>query len=220
MHINFFEGLPKTKRGKRVEKRETLSEEQIKVLKTYGKEYFDGETGYGGYYYDGRWKPVAEEMVKHYGLEKDAKILEVGCAKGFLLYEFYKLGFKNVYGSDISEYAISETPEEIRNNCKALSADSLDYPDNMFDLVLTIDCIHNLDSEGVKNSIKEMMRVSKNKKNIFIRVGSYRDKEEYNNIKTWAVTSPTIDSPEQWLERFERLGYEGDYYFRFMDELN
>lgn len=217
MHLDFFGKLPATKRGKRVEKRLHLSPAQIETLKQYGKEYFDGESGYGGYYYDGRWKPVAEEMIAHYGLTEDSAVLEVGCAKGFLMYEFHKLGIRNVFGCDISSYAISQVPEEIAGNFKVLSADSLDYPTDAFDLVLTIDCLNNLDSDGVDKAIKEMMRVSR--KDAFIRVGSYRSREELQNIRNWGVTSVTFESPEEWLARFGRLNYRGNWYFRFMDFL-
>jgi len=217
MHIDIFQGLPQSRRGDRVTRRVNLSPEEISELKKYGHEYFDGESGYGGYYYDGRWKPVAEELVRHYGLNPGSKVLEVGCAKGFLMYELYKRGISNVYGCDISSYAISQVPEEIAKNFKVMSADSLAYEDSYFDLVVSIDCINNLESKGVDRAIKEMMRVSK--KNIFIRVGSHRNSEEYEHIRKWAVTSLTFNSPDEWLARFDRLGYDGDYYFRFLDKL-
>ncbi len=217
MHLDFFSRLPKVIRGKRIQMRTQLSSDSIKLLKRYGKEYFDSDLGYGGYYYDGRWKPVAEEIIEHYGLTSDSKVLEVGCAKGFLLFELFKLGIENVFGCDISSYAISHAPDEIRGNCRVLSADSLAYEDDTFDLVLSIDCIHNLDSLGVDNAIKEMARVSRN--DIFIRIGSYRNEEEFRNITKWGVTSLTIERPEQWLERFKKHEYKGDYYFRFMQSL-
>ena len=217
MHIDFFQDLPKTKRGDRVTRRAGLTHEEITELKEYGQEYFDGELGYGGYHYDGRWKPVAEELIMHYGLNPDSKVLEVGCAKGFLMYELYKLGITNVHGCDISSYAVSQAPEEIAENFKVMSADYLAYKDSFFDLVLSIDCINNLESEGVDRAIEEMMRVSG--KDIFIRVGSHRNHEEYEHIIKWAVTSLTFDSPDEWFKRFENLGYRGDYYFRFMDNL-
>lgn len=216
-NIDFFQGLPKVTRGERITKRAILTDEQKKILKEYDEEYFDGAIGYNGYYYDGRWKPVAEEMIAHYKLSKDSSILEVGCAKGFLMYEFYKLGIKNVFGCDISSYAISKVPEEIASNFRVLSATHLEYPDAEFDLVLTIDCIHNLDHTGVDCSIKEMMRVSK--RDNYIRVGSYRTEKELENIMKWGVTSLTFNTPDEWLERFRRLNYKGDYYFRFMETL-
>ncbi len=217
MHIDFFQSLPKTKRGDRVARRVQLTQEEISELKEYGHEYFDGELGYGGYQYDGRWKQVAKELIAHYELNPDSRVLEVGCAKGFLMYELFKLGIVNVYGCDISSYAISQVPKEIAENFNVMGADALTYDDSFFDLVISIDCINNLDSNGVDMAIKEMMRVSG--KDTFIRVGSYRNREEYELIRKWAVTSLTFDSPDEWLERFNRLGYNGDYYFRFIDNL-
>jgi SAM-dependent methyltransferase len=217
MQIDFFQKLPKTVRGKRIAKRLSLTQEEIAKLKEYGPEYFDGELGYGGYFYDGRWKPVAEEMIAHYGLTRDSSVLEVGCAKGYLMYEFYKLGIKNVFGCDISSYAISCVPPEIAQNFRALSADSLDYDDAQFDLVLSIDCINNLDSQGVDKAVTEMMRVSR--KDIFIRVGSYQTQKQLDAIRTWGVTSQTFDSTDEWLIRFGRLNYKGDYFLRIIDEL-
>lgn len=183
------------------------------MLKEYGHEYFDGELGYGGYYYDGRWKPVAEEMIAHYALVGESRVLEVGCAKGFLMYEFYKRGIKSVFGCDVSSYAIARVPEEIAGNFGVMSADSLEYHDAQFDLVVSIDCIHNLDSKGVDNAIREMMRVSK--KDVFMRVGSYRTQEQLDNIRSWGVTLLTFDSSEEWLARFKRLRYEGDWRFKY-----
>lgn len=217
MQIDFFTGLPKTKRGDRIKRRISLSIDEISKLKEYGREYFDGELGYGGYYYDGRWKPVAEEMIMHYGLNSTSKVLEVGCAKGFLMYEFFKLGIINVYGCDISPYAISQVPGEIAANFEVASADSLGYEDGSFDLVLSIDCIHNLDPQGVDKTLKEMMRVSK--KDVFIRVGSYRNLEEYEYLRKWAVTSLIFNSPDEWQDCFTKAGYTGDYYFRFLETL-
>lgn len=217
MYIDFFQGIPKTVRGERIKKRLSLTQQEISELKEYGYEYFDGELGYGGYYYDGRWKPVAEEMISHYGLTQESKVLEVGCAKGYLMYEFYKLGIENVFGCDISSYAISQVPKEIAANFNVMSADSLRYKDSQFDLVVSIDCIHNFDSDGVDKAIKEMIRVSK--KDVFIRVGSYQTQKQLDNIRKWGVTSLTFDSTEEWLARFRRLHYEGDWYFRIMEVL-
>lgn len=218
MLIDFFSRLPSVTRGRRVRTRVGLTPLQIEELKRYDEEYFDGETGYGGYRYDGRWRPVAEEMIAHYGLKPGDRVLEVGCAKGYLVYEFFKLGIVDAYGCDISSYAIGQTPEEIRRNFQVCSADDLSaYPDKSFDLVLTIDCLNNLDSEGVDRAILEIARVSR--KHAFIRVGSYRSAEELENIRSWGVTSLTFESPEGWLARFNRSGYRGDWYFRFMPVL-
>ena len=45
--------------------------EAAKTAKQWGYDYWDGDRhyGYGGYRYDGRWLPVAEQMASHYGLK-------------------------------------------------------------------------------------------------------------------------------------------------------
>lgn len=217
MYLDFFQGLPKKPRGDRVERRVGLSSRELAVLHEFGEEYFDGKTGYGGYYYDGRWAPVAEEMVAHYRLGPKSKVLEVGCAKGYLMYEMFKLGIQGVHGCDISEYAISHVPAEIRPNFRVMSADSLDYPDDEFDLVLTIDCFNNLDSDGVDRAIREVMRVSGN--HMFIRLASYETEAQRENVTRWGVTGKTFESTTGWVERFERLGYPGDWHFLIFEEL-
>ena len=61
-----------------------------KALK-FEKDYFDGDrnTGYGGYYYDGRWVKIAKKIIDIFDLKQGSKFLDVGCAKGFLLYDLY-----------------------------------------------------------------------------------------------------------------------------------
>src|SRR5207244_3156982 len=79
------------------------------VALKWGKDYWDGDRryGYGGYRYDSRWRPVAQAMVDHYGLKPGSRVLDVGCGKGFLLYEFTQvLPGVQVAGIDLSSYAI------------------------------------------------------------------------------------------------------------------
>ena len=60
------------------------------ISKKYSFDYWDGSRsyGYGGYEYDGRWKNVAKKIIKKYKLNKNSKILDLGCGKGHLVYEF------------------------------------------------------------------------------------------------------------------------------------
>src|SRR5580704_15305603 len=90
--------------------------EVAEIATRFGEEYWDGprHLGYGGYRYDGRWLPIAQAMAERYGLKSGSRVLDVGCGKGFLLYEFTQAvpGIE-ICGVDISEYAIEHSKEEI-----------------------------------------------------------------------------------------------------------
>ena len=176
--INLLSSLPKSKRPI-TERKEAKTEDHVKISRMYGKEYFDGdrEYGYGGYKYDGRWVSVAKDIKKHFELNDGEKVLDVGCAKGFLVKDFFDLGIQSL-GIDISKYAIDNSLLEIKDKLIIGSADKLPFPDDTFDAVVSINTIHNLDREKCKQAIKEMQRVSKNKKKLFIQVDSYLNEEQ------------------------------------------
>jgi SAM-dependent methyltransferase len=169
MRINLLKSLPETWSKKPFKIRSRASVKDKILSWKLDKEYFDGsrEQGYGGYKYDGRWRQVAKDIIKHYSLKDNAKILDIGCAKGFLLEEFRRILKKSILcGVDISSYAISKSI----NKGKYLSisnATCLPFGTNYFDLVLSINSLHNiLDIVNLKLAFKEMKRVSK--KNIYI----------------------------------------------------
>ena len=117
------------------------------ISKQFGFDYFDGDRkyGYGGFRYDGRWVPVAQDMVKHYALNSGARILDIGCAKGFLVHDFMKvLPGADAVGIDISDYAIANAMPEVKDRLSVGNAVSLPYPDKSFDLVVLINTLHNL----------------------------------------------------------------------------
>ena len=112
------------------------------LSKQWGFDYWDGDRRicYGGYkYIEGRWEKVARALVEHYDLKPGDKILDVGCGKGFLLFDFAKVipGLE-IYGIDVSEYAIANSKEEIRDRLQVGNANALPFPDHHFDLVISI----------------------------------------------------------------------------------
>ena len=111
--INLLSSLPKSRV---ISEKEKKTDEHIKISRLYGKEYFDGprEYGYGGYNYDGRWKPVAKDIMKHYNLSKKSKVLDIGCAKGFVVKDLVDLGI-DAYGW-ISKYAIENAQLDIKDD--------------------------------------------------------------------------------------------------------
>ncbi|MEG3618327.1 class I SAM-dependent methyltransferase [Magnetovibrio sp. PR-2] len=207
--VDLLRGLPKGKRN--VKARETAkTDEHIRVSREYGETYFDGprEYGYGGYRYDGRWRPVAQDMVDHFGLKPGDKFLDVGCAKGFLVKDLLELGV-DAYGLDISHYAMMNCEPEVVGRLHIGSAESLPFPDNSFDAVVSINTVHNLERDLCVQAVKEIERLAPGKG--FIQVDSYKTPEQKEIFESWVLTAHFYDYPEGWLKLYEEAGYTGDY---------
>lgn len=188
------------------------------VAVKFGREYWDGDRkyGYGGYYYDGRWRSVAEEMVTYYGLQPGARILDVGCGKGFLLYEFTQvLPDAQVAGIDISQYAVEHAKEEVKPFLRVGHAARLPYEDRSFDLVVSINTLHNLYIYDLWQALKEIERVARGAK--YVVVEAYRNEREKVNLMYWQLTCRAFHTPQEWEWVFEQTGYTGDYSFIFFE---
>ena len=186
--------------------------------KEYGRDYWDGDRrfGYGGYRYDGRWKSVAEGLIKRYALKDGASILDVGCGKAHLLFEFKKLlPNAELVGLDISKHGISDAPEEVRGALRIHRAqDSYPFPDKKFDLVLSLTTLHNLRIFELQTALREIERVGKNK---YVLVESYRSEQELFNLECWALTCESFFDTEEWVWLYSHFGYTGDYEFIFFE---
>lgn len=186
------------------------------LAKKFDFDYWDNkrETGYGGYVDDGRWSRVADLFIDEYKLTETSSVLDVGCGKGFLLKEIKgKLPGINVRGIDVSEYALNHSPASVKNFLRAGSCTQLPFEDHSFDLVLSINVLHNLGVKDLTKSLTEIERVSK--KNSYICVESYRTEEEKWNLMRWQLTCEAFHRPEDWLFLFETADYRGDYEFIF-----
>lgn len=212
--INLLKNYPVTKRNldeALVERTDEVRE----VARRFDKDFFDGERkyGYGGYNYNPRfWTQVVKDFKDYYDLKDGSKILDVGCGKGFMVYDFLKLNPNlDIVGVDISDYAIKNCKEEVKKNLKVASCEELPFNDNIFDLVISINTIHNLERDGCGKSLREINRVSK--KNKFIIVDAYRNEEEKKKMFAWNLTAKTIMHVDEWLKFFEENNYDGDYYW-------
>ena len=190
-----------------------------KLCKDWGFEYWDGDRRicYGGYQYiPGRWAPVGKAIIEHYGLKPGDKILDIGCGKGYQLYELTQLmpGIE-VYGIDISEYAIQNGKEEIKHRLKVCSATNLPFPDNYFDFVFSLNVLHNLPNYDLVKALQEMERVGAKDK--YLCVESFRNEVEKVNLLYWQVTCSAFCSPEEWGWWFKTAGYTGDHSFIFFE---
>lgn len=192
--------------------------EAVEKAKQYGADYWDGDRryGYGGYKYDGRWKPVAEGLIKEYNLKPDAKILDVGAGKGFLMHELkLLLPDADVTGIDISEHGIANAKEEVRDKILQYRAEQ-PYPfgDKSFDLVISLGTCHNLRLFDLKTALGEIERVGKQK---YVMVESYRNEEELFNLQCWALTCESFFDSAEWIWLFDHFGYKGDYEFIYFE---
>ena len=187
--------------------------------KEYEADYWDGDRryGYGGYkFMPDRWKPVAEALIKNYDLTNDSSVLDVGCGKGFLLYEMKLLlpGLK-VAGFDISKHGLENAKEEIKDALFIHRAqDPYPYQDNEFDLVISLGCIHNLRVFELETALKEIERVGRQG---YIMMESYRNEQELFNVQCWALTCESFFDHEEWLWIYNHFGYTGDYEFIYFE---
>jgi SAM-dependent methyltransferase len=183
------------------------------LAKQWGHDYWDGDRRicYGGYrYMEGRWEKVARAMAEHYGIKPGDRILDVGCGKAFLLFDFTKVvpGVE-VHGIDISEYAIANSKEEVRDRLQVGNATALPFPDGHFDLVFSITTLHNLHCYDLDKALREIERVGK--RNKYVCVESYRNEQEKANLLYWQVTCEAFNTPEEWDWWFRNTGYTGDH---------
>jgi len=215
--INLLRALPKGKRN--VKARETAkTEEHIRISREYGQMYFDGprEYGYGGYRYDGRWIPVARDIIDHFRLKPGDRILDVGCGKGFLVKDLILVcpGLE-AFGLDISEYPLMNSEPEVIGRLHLGSADRLPFPDNSFSAVVSINTIHNLPRPRCIQAVKEIERLAPGKG--FIQVDSFRTPEQKEIFESWVLTAEFYDYPEGWIALFKEAGYTGDYYWTIIE---
>ena len=189
------------------------------IAKKFDFDYWDGDRKicYGGYnYIEGRWEKVVRAIVNHYPLPRNPKVLEIGCGKGFLLYDFLKIvPSAEIYGIDISKYAIDNSKPEIRDRLLVGNATNLPWADKTFDLVISITTLHNLHAYDLEVALQEMERVGKQHK--YLCVESYRNEIEKANLLYWQVTCEAFNTPEEWQWWFKKTHYSGDYSFIFFE---
>jgi len=191
----------------------------MKIAKQYGKDYWDGDRryGYGGYQYmSGRWKPVAEKLIKTYDLNSKSKVLDIGCGKGYLLYEMKLLiPDLDIVGIDSSDYGLENAKEEIKPFIHKHKAEvKLPYKDKEFDLVISLGTFHNLRLLELKIALSEMERVGKKG---YLMLESYRNENELFNLQCWALTAESFFDEDEWVWLYKHFGYTGDYEFIYFE---
>jgi len=212
--INLLDLYPKSKRP--IDERgDLVTEEHRAIARKFDQEYFDGGrlTGYGGYNYHPRFfTDTVKRFRDHYSLAEDARILDVGCGKGFMMYDFGLLmPTADIQGIEISPYAKANARPEVAANITLGDAAALPFADNSFDLVVSINTIHNLPLAECKQSLREIERVSR--KNSFITMDAWRNEQEKQSMLKWNLTALTYMHVNDWKALFNETGYTGDYYW-------
>jgi len=217
--FNLLRALPNTKRN--IRKRSDAKDESVvEIAKQFGEMYFDGprEYGYGGYRYDGRWRPVARDIIARFGLKPGMRVLDVGCAKGFLVKDLMQeTPGLEAFGLDVSCYALMHCEPESVGRLHLGTAERLPFPDASFDAVLSINTIHNLDTKGCIRALREMRRVVRNPVCCFVQVDAYRSDDEKALFESWCLTAVTYLRPSEWISLFQEAGYSGDYYWTILE---
>ena len=212
--VNLLANYPKTKRdvNKRLEEK---TEKHRSIARKFEKDFFDGNRnfGYGGFNYHPKyWSQVVKDIYHYYKLQSGNKILDIGCAKGFMLYDFLKLNPKlDVYGIDISNYAIDKCVESLKKKLTKGNATFLPYPDNFFDLVISINTLHNLEGEDLIEAFNQIKRVTK--KNSYVVLDAYSNEKEKEELINWNLTAKTIKHVEDWKIFFDKINFTGDFYW-------
>lgn len=212
--IDLMDQYPRSKRP--VEERgQLITEEHRKIARLFDQRFFDGDRlyGYGGYGYHPRfWQATVRRFRDYYHLPDDARVLDVGCGKGFMMHDFKELmPNMTVAGIDISQYALDHAMESMRPFVQVADAKDLPFGDQSFDLVISINTVHNLPLEECKQALREIQRVTR--KNAFITVDAWHNEEEHARLKKWILTALTYMHVDDWKNLFQEVGYTGDYYW-------
>ena len=212
--IDLLINYPKTKRNLE-ERLASKTDADRAIARQFGRDFFDGDRnhGYGGFNYMPRfWQPVIPTFKNYWNLTANSSLLDVGCAKGFMLHDLAEsIPGITLKGIDISEYAIKNAMVDMKLHLQVANATQLPFPDKTFDVVISINTVHNLDRNDCAKALQEIERVSRG--HSFITVDAYRNDEEKERMNTWNLTAKTIMSVEEWITFFKDVGYTGDYFW-------
>lgn len=239
--FNLLEHAGLSQKKKR-QRGEATKPEDKKIAEKLDFSFYDGDRskGYGGYYYDGRWRAVAEKIKERYNLTEKSKVLIDRCHKGFLVYDLKKLipGII-IYGIHPSEYPINHAmegygrwalinkvesgdPNIIEEKAKAEitpllingESDNLPFKNDFFDCVISIENACAYPESECRQVIKEIIRVSRNNgEKCYIQNDSWTNDNERQKLTDWTLLCKTFLDMIGWERLFKEVNYNGDWGF-------
>ena len=211
-----FAGYPEPKEPRLVGPH--LRKIEHRIAASYrGRDFYDGDRiiGYGGMVDDGRWGPIAENLINDYSLGY-AKVLQMNAHKGFLAYELFKRGVR-MWTQEISEYAAENSV--MRHTVCPFT--KLPYEDGQFDFVLAASCVYSHNLADAIQCLREIQRVGKGR--AWVTLAAYEDEDDIEGLmllRYWFLTGTLILTKAEWRIVMEHAGYTGDYRFDTAKSLN
>ncbi len=173
------------------------------------------------------FKKIDNFIVKHFGVEKKIKLVDIGC--GMCLFaDHIKSKFDNIeiYCVDINPELV-EAASKKGHNARCADVLELPYLDGEFDIVHCSHVIEHFGYPGVIKVIEELFRVAKKDATVIIRsplVANHRFYDDIDHVRTYppAAILNYLSNPQQQkvgrikveeLERwYTRIAYEINYY--------
>ena len=176
----------------------------------YDEDYFErgissGKSGYDNY----RWLSeltikFAYKIIKELNLRDGDKVLDYGCAKGFLV-KALKILDIDAYGCDISNYAISNSDNKIKERCKLM--DNKIPFNGMFEWVISKDVFEHLEEKELKDVLKNIARISKK---LFVIVPMGENNKFIIPAYDLDITHKLAKPRDWWEKKFEDYGWKID----------
>ncbi|WCL53053.1 SAM-dependent methyltransferase [Gimibacter soli] len=187
--------------------------ENLAPTTKYDADYFErgavlGISGYMNY----SWMPemtirMAHHLVQELGIKSTDKVLDYGCAKGFLVRALRILDIQ-AFGVDVSDYAIGETPHDVRKYCSKIEAPSdILKTEHHYDWLLSKDVFEHIDEPQLAAL---MLCVRERVDRMFVVVPLGKENGEPGFIVPSYdddVTHVTIKPRSWWRDFFEKYGW-------------
>ena len=128
--------------------------ECMEIARKFEFDYWDGDRkyGYGGYHYHSKyWNNVVIDFMNYFGLNSSSSLLDIGCAKGFMVYAMSLLG-KDASGVDISEYAIGASIPQVKDKLSLIN--SPDEISGHYDLLMAKDVLEHVPYDILPGMLK------------------------------------------------------------------